>query len=55
MDKQERESSTGKGKLVFTKMDKLQRWVARKDVKWAKQIGIFSSSSMYLVPKHPLV
>jgi hypothetical protein len=41
-------SFIGNGKLVFTKMDKLQRWVARKDVKWAKHIDIFSSTSVYL-------
>jgi hypothetical protein len=29
------------GNWFSPKMAKLQRWVARKDVKWAKQIGIF--------------
>jgi hypothetical protein len=31
----------GRGKIVFTQMDKFERWVRRRDVHWAKHVGVF--------------
>lgn len=41
-------------KFIFTKMDKLHRWIARKDVAWAKQLGV-GLLSLEFMPIHPLV
>ncbi len=42
-------------KFIFTKMDKLHRWIARKDVAWAKQIGVGGILSLEFTPIRPLV
>jgi len=42
-------------KVIFTEMDKLQRWIVGRDVAWAKQIGIGGLLSLELTPICPLV
>ncbi len=42
-------------KFIFTKMDKLHRWIARKDVAWAKQIGVGGLLGLEFTPIHPVV
>jgi len=32
---------SSKGKIIFAKMDKLQRWIVERDVEWVKHVGIF--------------
>jgi GTP-binding protein EngB required for normal cell division len=39
---------SSKCKVVFTKMDKFQQWVVRKDAQWAKQVGIFGLLNIQL-------
>jgi hypothetical protein len=41
-------------KIIFTKMDKLHRWIAGRDEAWAKYIGV-GSLSLELTPIRPLV
>jgi hypothetical protein len=45
----------GKGKIIFAKMDKFQRWIAGKDVEWAKHVSIFGLFNIQFSPVRPLV
>jgi hypothetical protein len=45
----------GKGKVIFTKMDKFERWVKGRDFHWAKQVGVFSFLNIWLTPIQPLM
>jgi hypothetical protein len=36
-------------------MDKFQRWTTKKDVEWAKQVGVFSLLNIQLSPIELLV
>jgi hypothetical protein len=40
----------GRGEVVFTKMDKFERWARGKDVHWEKQVGVFGFISIQLTP-----
>jgi hypothetical protein len=40
----------GRGKVVFTEMDKFERWVKRRDFHLAKQVGVFNFLSIWLTP-----
>jgi hypothetical protein len=42
-------------KVIFIKMDKLHKLIARRDVAWAKQIGIGGFLSLELTPIRLLV
>jgi len=42
-------------KVIFTKMDKLQKWITSRDVAWAKQIGVGGLRSLKLMPIRLLV
>ncbi len=32
----------GKGKIIFSEMEKFQRWIVRRDLKWAWHVNVFS-------------
>ncbi len=42
-------------KVIFTKMDKLHRWIVGRDVAWEKQVGISGLLSLEFMPICPLV
>jgi hypothetical protein len=37
---------SGKGRIIFLEMDKIQWWIAGRDVEWAKHVGIFGLFSV---------
>jgi hypothetical protein len=41
--------------VMFTKMEKLHRWIMGKDVAWAKQVGVGSLLGLEFMPIRPLV
>ncbi len=56
-DKKEKMAVTffGKGKIIFSKMDKFQQWIPIRDDEWAKHVGIFSLFSKQMNPIRSLV
>jgi hypothetical protein len=56
-DKKEKMAMTffGKGKIIFSKMDKFQQWIPIRDDEWAKHVGIFSLFSKQMNPIRSLV
>jgi hypothetical protein len=42
-------------KVIFTEMDKLHRWIVRRGVAWAKQIGVWGVLGLELMSIRPLV
>lgn len=45
----------GRSKVVFTEMDKFERWVRGRVVHWAKQVGVFAFLYIQLTLIWPLV
>jgi hypothetical protein len=39
-------SFSGGNRLMFSQMDKFQRWVVSKDVVWANTIGIYGLTTL---------
>jgi hypothetical protein len=46
---------SSKGKIIFSKMDKFQQWIPKRDVEWAKHVGTFGLLSMQMSPIRSLV
>jgi hypothetical protein len=45
----------GRGKVVFIKMDKFERWVRGRDVHSAKHVRVFYFFNIRLTPIRPLM
>lgn len=48
-------SLRSRGKIVFSEMDKFERWMRGRDVCQEKQVGIFGFLNIWFTPIQPLV
>ncbi len=46
---------SSKGKIIFSKMEKIQRWIVDKELEWAWHIDVSSLLDMELNPIWPML